>query len=261
MTTLLLGKKTSYKTHYNPSLLFAISREKKRKEININPHTLPFTGYDLWNCYEITWLNQNGKPEIAIAELIIPCESPYLIESKSLKLYLVSFSNTKFQSQQMVESTIKKDLETKLLSKIKIKLSSFKNSSKKLSSLFYQAKNLDNLDIACNEYMPNKNLLSTNKKLVEETLCSNLLKSNCPVTNHPDYASILIQYEGKQIIHRGLLKYIISYRNKSEFHEQCIEQIFIDIKEKCEPNQLTIHARYTRRGGIDINPFRTTKKV
>ena len=259
MTTLQLGKKTNYKNKYNPSLLFAISRKEKRKEININTIALPFTGYDLWNCYEVTWLNAAGKPEIALAELIVPCDSPYLIESKSLKLYLVSFSNTKFESKEEVERTIKTDLEKTLCSALKVRLLQINELFIKLLPSF-TAKNLDSIKIKCDTYIPNKNFLSTEVQLTRESLCSDLFKSNCPVTNQPDYASILIKYEGQKINHAGLLQYIISYRNQTEFHEQCVERIFIDIKEKCLPNKLTVYARYTRRGGIDISPLRTDDK-
>ncbi|NRA73262.1 MAG: NADPH-dependent 7-cyano-7-deazaguanine reductase QueF [Rickettsiales bacterium] len=258
---LSLGKKTDYKTDYNPLLLFAISRTEKRQQINIDPNSLPFTGYDLWNCYEVTWLNEDGKPKIVLLQLIIPCNSPYLIESKSLKLYLVSFSNTKFSSIESVKNTIKQDLETKLCSKIQVKTFNIKDSYQHPLPILYKAKTLDVLDITCNEYVPNKNLLSIENNQVQEVLYSDLLKSNCPVTNQPDYATIFIQYTGRKINHSGLLKYIVSYRNKTEFHEQCVEQIFIDIKEKCIPEELTIYARYNRRGGIDINPLRTTSLI
>ena len=258
---LQLGKKTKYKDNYDASLLFSISRGEKRKEIGIKPSSLPFTGYDLWNCYEITWLNRDGRPEIALAELIVPCDSPYLIESKSLKLYLSSFSNTKFASKQEVKTIIQEDLRAKLCcSKIKILLSHPKDLQLQLTKSFYDAKSLDSLKIKCETYLPNSTFLFTEGGFTKESLCSDLFKSNCPVTNQPDYASILIRYEGKKINHSGLLKYIISYRNQIEFHEQCVERIFVDIKETCSPKKLTVYARYTRRGGIDINPLRTNDK-
>lgn len=257
---LLLGKKTKYITRYDSSLLFAISRAEKRKEININPNSLPFTGYDLWNCYEVTWLNQSGKPEIALLELMVPCASLYLIESKSLKLYLMSFSNTKFKSTQEVKSLIKLDLEKKLCSRIKLRLLHPKDLSIKLTASFNKSKSLDNIKVACDTYVPDKSFLLARGVEVKESLCSDLFKSNCPVTNQPDYASLLIRYEGEKINHAGLLKYIISYREQIEFHEQCVERIFVDIKERCKPKSLTVYARYTRRGGIDINPLRTDEK-
>jgi len=256
---LTLGKKTTYKRHYDTSLLFAISRSEKRKEIGITPKTLPFNGHDLWNCYELTWLNIEGKPEVVRAELIIPCDSPYLIESKSLKLYLVSFGNSKFQSEHEVEALIKTDLEKKLCSKIEIRLFHPKAAVTNTSALS-KAKRLDGLKIQCDTYLPNKDFLSTEQKLTKESLCSDLLKTNCPVTGQPDYANLFIQYEGKKINHAGLLRYIVSYRNQTEFHEQCVERMFVDIKERCSPKKLTVFAQYTRRGGIDINPFRTNSK-
>ena len=247
-----LGKTTSYIDKYDKSLLFPIARSKQRY---IELDKLPFKGWDIWNAYEISWLNKKGKPQIALAEFILPYDSPNLIESKSLKLYLNSLNNENFTSETEVKNIIQQDLSKEAGKEVTVKL--YTETNCLLISHFPKATNIDSIDIETNLYIADKDILTTNNVITEESLCSNLLKSNCPVTGQPDWASVFIQYKGNQINHATLLKYIISFRNYQEFHEQCVEKIFLDIMDKCHPQTLTIYARYTRRGGLDINPIRT----
>ncbi len=253
-----LGKKTNYDDQYNPKQLFPISRYTKREQIGIK-NDLPFFGYDLWNHYEVSWLNSKGKPVVAVAEIIYTCESPNIIESKSMKLYFNSFNNTQFESIEKVSAIIRKDIADRIghdnvIINI-IPVSAF-NEDKILRQLAGIC--IDDLDIDCNTYHANANFLQTSDEIVEETLCSDLLKSNCLVTNQPDWCSVQISYKGPKINREGLLRYLISFRNDNEFHEQCIEKIFMQIKEYCKPEQLTVLGRSTRRGGLDINSYRST---
>lgn len=256
-----LGKKVSYIAEYQPDLLFPIPRAGKRAEIGIGS-SLPFKGADVWNAFELSWLNAQGKPLVALGEFIFPCESPNIIESKSFKLYLNSFNNTKFNSLDEVVATLQRDLSAASGSAVGVKMFPLTSSSRAVlsaGSSAFSSIYLDTLDIECDTYQVQPNFLITTDNLVSEVLYSDLLKSNCLVTGQPDWASIQISYSGKQIDHRGLLKYLISFRDHNEFHEQCVERIFADILRKCSPETLTIEARYTRRGGLDINPFRTTE--
>ncbi len=254
-----LGKETTYDHCYNPNHLYPIPRLDKRKEIGVNVNHLPFTGFDCWNHYELSWLNQKGKPLVATAEIYYHCHSPFIVESKSLKLYLNSFNNTPFLSADTVAETIVKDLEAILESPVFVTIHPLKTKATMQST--FAGESIDNIDISCSEYTVNPSLLSTNHAIVEETLHSDLLKSNCLITNQPDWGSVQIHYEGKQINRAGLLRYIVSFRNHNEFHEQCIERIFIDIMRQCSPKKLTVYGRYTRRGGLDINPYRSTEKT
>ena len=253
-----LGKESTYISHYQRDLLFPIPRKGKRDEIHV-PDKLPFKGVDIWNAFEISWLNLKGKPVVALGEFIFPCESPNIIESKSFKLYLNSFTNTKFASIEMVSKTIQKDLSDFVSSPMKVKLIPIEKFSENQMKSF-SGICLDELDIECNNYLVNPDFLQTENAIVSETLYSNLLKSNCLVTGQPDWASVQIKYTGKKIQHEGLLRYLVSFRNHNEFHEQCVERIFMNIMQHCQPQQLTVYARYTRRGGLDINPFRSTEK-
>lgn len=253
-----LGNKSAYIDQYNNSLLFPIPRIHKRSEIGINNDKLPFVGVDIWTHYEISWLNAKGKPQVAIGEIIYPCESSHIIESKSMKLYFNSFNNTKFDNINVVKDFIITDLSTATNSKVQVKLFELNNYENNICNQF-KGINLDALDISCDKYQPAPEYLSTNNTHVSEILYSDLLKSNCLVTFQPDWGSVQIEYTGNKINHEGLLKYIISLRNHNEFHEQCVERIFNDILLHCKPDELSVYARYTRRGGLDINPFRSTK--
>lgn len=257
-TTLPLGKPTLYKSEYDPCLLCPIPRQLKRDEIGL-PDELPFHGVDIWNAYEMSWLTAQGKPVVAMGEFRIPCESPNLIESKSIKLYLNSFNQTKFDDFESVRALMSQDLGGAAGTPVDVRLigaAEFVNQS--FASL--PGRCLDDLDIAVENYTLNPDLLggaADPQQQVAETLHSHLLKSNCLVTNQPDWGSLLIRYQGAKIDHEALLRYLISFRQHNEFHEQCVERIYCDLMRFCQPEKLTVYARYTRRGGLDINPYRS----
>lgn len=258
----ILGKQTAYIDVYDNSLLQPISRKFAREQLQIIGD-LPFYGFDIWNCYEVSWLNQTGKPEIRILEFMVSSDSPNIIESKSLKLYLNSFSNTKLSSSEQVIELITRDLSLIFGSDVIVFLKDLESYDvTRLQS--FSGINLDRLDVTITSFEISQNLpklLEDNTKIVDEVLYSNLLKSNCLVTNQPDWASVQISYRGKKIDHSSLLKYLVSFRNHNEFHEQCVERIFCDISKFCIPDELTVYARYTRRGGIDINPIRSSSNL
>ena len=253
-----LGKATEYQSHYAPELLFPIPRQLKRSEIGIDDSALPFVGEDLWNAYELSWLNARGKPVVAVGTFRVPADSPNLIESKSFKLYLNSFNQSTFETVESVAQTMTRDLSAAAGRPIEVTLEPL--SSAPTATIGAPTGVLiDDLDIACDRYEPAPELLTSRTgDMVEETLYSHLLKSNCLVTGQPDWAMVVIRYRGRPIERAGLLRYIVSFRNHNEFHEQCVERIFSDIKARCQPEALAVHARYTRRGGLDINPFRST---
>lgn len=259
--TSILGKQVHYSSTYNSALLFPVERSLNRADLTRKSDVLPFFGWDIWTAYELSWLNMKGKPQCAIGNFIFPFDSKNIIESKSLKLYLNSINEEKFKDIDAVKALIKKDLSKTSNGDVLIELleeETFVASSiSKFSGI-----NIDYLDIEFKEYEPKSSLLyNSNIGKVEETLYSNMFKSNCPVTGQPDWASIQISYSGKAISKEGLLRYLVSYRNHSGFHENCVERIFCDINEKCNPEKLTVYARFTRRGGIDINPIRTNDKT
>jgi 7-cyano-7-deazaguanine reductase len=257
-----LGKKSEYDTQYNPAKLFPMSRATNREKISITSNPLPFQGFDVWNHYEVSWLNPKGKPMVAIAMIIYSCESENIIESKSLKLYFNSLNNTAFQDTKTLEALIQKDLEARLKTKdvtVHLTLLADFQDDKLLARL--PGISIDELDIDCSVYNTDPSFLKTEEEWVEETLCSDLLKSNCLVTHQPDWCSVQIHYKGKKINREGLLRYIVSFRNDNEFHEHCIEKIFIHLMEKCQPSELTVYGRSNRRGGLDINSYRSTKPV
>jgi len=250
-----LGKPAIYITQYDPSLLFPIPRLGKREEIGIHhSNDLPFFGVDTWNAYEVSWLNLRGKPQVAIATIIVPADSPNIIESKSFKLYLNSFNQTKVASPYKLQELMRADLSTGFGTEVHVQLT-LAVAFAHLSLEEPEGILLDHLDIDVTDYQPNVTYLQIDRhaELVEEVLVSNLLKSNCLVTGQPDWGSIQIHYVGKQINRKGLLKYLISFRDHHEFHERCVERIFMDIMRYCETQKLSVYARYTRRGGLDIN--------
>ncbi|HWU98982.1 MAG TPA: NADPH-dependent 7-cyano-7-deazaguanine reductase QueF [Oxalicibacterium sp.] len=252
-----LGKPSVYSAQYDPSLLFSIPRQYKRDELGLNG-TLPFFGMDIWNAYELSWLNMRGKPQVAIARFMVPADSPCIIESKSLKLYLNSFNQTKLGGTEALLELLQIDLSTGFGAPVQITLTAPDTfATVNMSEL--NGLSLDRLDIEVEEYLPDANLLTANhdEAPIEEQLVSHLLKSNCLVTGQPDWASVQIHYVGAPIDHEGLLRYIIGFREHHEFHEQCVERIFIDILRQCKPQKLAVYARYTRRGGLDINPWRS----
>ncbi|MEK0434101.1 MAG: hypothetical protein RL369_150 [Pseudomonadota bacterium] len=251
-----LGKPSSYSDSYDASLLFPMPRAEKRSELGLTG-TLPFFGMDIWNAYEVSWLNQRGKPQVAIASLLVPADTPSMVESKSMKLYLNSLNQTRIDSHEALLALLQNDLSTAFGAEIQIKLLLSKDFGKSLMGEF-DGLLLDRLDIAVDRYEPDPALLraASDQAPIEETLVSHLLRSNCPVTNQPDWASVQIRYSGPAIDQEGLLKYLIGFRQHQEFHEHCVERVFVDIQRQCQPSKLMVSARYTRRGGIDINPWR-----
>ena len=262
-----LGKASRYADQYDASLLFPIARAPKRAEIGLDAAP-PFFGADMWTAFELSWLNARGKPQVAIAHFTVPCESPNIIESKSFKLYLNSFNNTRFDDAAQVQDRLRADVNEALWRGAERKGTA---GLRLLGPELFDREpvyeldglNLDRLEVECSRYTPAPELLRTvdaaqKEGPVSEVLVSNLLKSNCLVTGQPDWASVQISYTGPQIEQEGLLQYLVSYRNHDEFHEQCVERIFMDIWTRCKPMKLTVYARYTRRGGLDINPFRTS---
>lgn len=250
-----LGKKSEYITQYDNSLLFPIPRSIKREELGL-PKDYAFFGTDIWNAFEISWLNDKGKPIVRIGIFEFPANSDNIVESKSFKLYLNSFNNSAFTSEAEVLALMQQDLSTAAKGPVSVTLLSLTEYNTVLSS-HLPGINIDALDVEITEYHTNPQHLSANAgNVVEETLTSDLLKSNCLVTGQPDWGSVMIHYHGGQIDHAGLLKYLISFRNHNEFHEQCVERIYNDLMQHCQPEKLLVYARYTRRGGLDINPIR-----
>jgi 7-cyano-7-deazaguanine reductase len=259
-----LGKAVAtYRDTYAPELLYPMSRGPKREEIGITVANtsgrLPFMGADLWTAFELSWLTPRGKPEVALATFTVPCDSPNIVESKSLKLYLNSFNMTRFDSIDAVREALARDLSAAAGAYVGVKLV--------LPELFdaqpvheLSGLCLDRMDIDCDVFHPAPELLTAavDELPVTETLTSNLLKSNCLVTGQPDWGSVQISYSGPQIDQAGLLRYLVSFRGHNEFHEQCVERIYMDILTRCQPVKLQVYARYTRRGGLDINPWRTS---
>ncbi|HET9113016.1 MAG TPA: NADPH-dependent 7-cyano-7-deazaguanine reductase QueF [Burkholderiales bacterium] len=253
----VLGGDTVYPAAYDPGLLFPIPRRDKRDELGLTS-TLPFFGADIWNAYEVSWLNGRGKPQIAIATVIVPADTPNLIESKSFKLYLNSYNQTRIVSPELLTAQLRADLSAAAGAAVQVRLV-LPGAFSTLSLGELAGESLDRLDIDIDSYAPDAAGLTvqSDAAIVEETLVSHLLKSNCPVTGQPDWASVQIHYAGAPIDQAGLLRYLIGFRNHNEFHEQCVERIFVDILRACKPVKLSVYARYTRRGGLDINPWRT----
>jgi 7-cyano-7-deazaguanine reductase len=249
-----LGREVAYPSHYDPGLLFPIPRAQARDEIGVDANALPFIGNDRWHAYELSWLDLRGKPMVATATIEVPAAAPFLIESKSLKLYLNSLNAARFASAGDVRDTLIADLSRAADAPVRVAfgLPPFAVSD--------DAVLIDTLDIDIDDYGPPNaaHLALDGDAIVEETLRSELLKSNCPVTGQPDWASVRIDYRGPKIDRAGLLRYLVSFRDHAEFHEQCVERIFVDLLSRCRPQMLSVEARYTRRGGLDINPWRAT---
>ncbi len=259
LSELTLGKTSEYQSKYNASLLQGVPRTLNRNAIALDADNLPFHGSDIWTGYELSWLNTKGKPMIAIAEFSVPFDSDNLVESKSFKLYLNSFNQTHFDSVAAVRDTLIRDLSACAKSDVSVTIIEPRLfSNQRIINL--PGTCIDHLDIEIDNYDFNPEYLqnSTDEKtLVAETLNSNLLKSNCLITSQPDWGSVMIRYQGPKIDREKLLRYLISFREHNEFHEQCVERIFVDLKRFCQCTKLTVYARYTRRGGLDINPYRS----
>ena len=259
-----LGKPAAYADQYDPALLFPLPRGEQRAHIGITAAPL-FFGADLWTAFELSWLNLRGKPQVALAHITVPCETPNLVESKSFKLYLNSFNQSRFADASEVQACIRSDIGQAVWRGAPVAGSV--GVSLVLPEMFDQQQiheldglSLDRLDIECSRYTPAPELLKAQQDAppVSEVLTSNLLKSNCLVTGQPDWGSVRIAYTGPHIDHEGLLQYLVSFRSHNEFHEHCVERIFMDIWTHCQPIKLEVYARYTRRGGLDINPWRTS---
>ena len=253
---LSLGQQSAYISQYTPSLLQPVPRSLNRDDLGLRGE-LPFQGCDVWTLYELSWLNAKGKPVVAIGEVFVPATSPNLIESKSFKLYLNSFNQTRCDSIEAVAAMLTKDLSACAGETVKVTLFPLDQAPHQIAQLPGEC--IDEQDIEVDNYEFDASLLqgAAGREIVEETLHSHLLKSNCLVTSQPDWGSVVIHYRGPRLDREKLLRYLISFRQHNEFHEQCIERIFTDLKHFCAPEKLTVHARYTRRGGLDINPFRS----
>ncbi|MFJ4371188.1 NADPH-dependent 7-cyano-7-deazaguanine reductase QueF [Pseudomonas japonica] len=257
-----LGKSSEYVSTYTPSLLFPIPRLAKWVELGVSGDSLPWHGIDFWNCFELSWLLPSGKPVVAIGEFAIPADSPNIIESKSFKLYLNSLNQTVFESPIALQACLEKDLSAAAGKPVGVRIRSLDEvAGEGVISLPGQC--IDDLDVSISNYeQPQPELLRCNKeKQVDQVLHSHLLKSNCPVTGQPDWGSVVVEYRGPELDAASLLSYLISFRQHADFHEQCVERIWLDLKRLLDPQHLTVYARYVRRGGLDINPYRSTGPV
>ncbi|MFK2877903.1 NADPH-dependent 7-cyano-7-deazaguanine reductase QueF [Rhodanobacter hydrolyticus] len=253
-----LGKATVYADRYDPGLLFPIPRSAKRAEIGVGD-ALPFYGCDIWNAYELSWLDVHGKPQLAVAEFRVPASSPNIIESKSFKLYLNGFAQEPLASADALRAVLQKDLGNAAGNAVEVILHPARTAAHAFADL--AGESIDTLPATISDYGPPRAdylRADANAAVVEESLVSDLLRSNCPVTGQPDWGSVQIAYRGAPIDREGLLRYLVSFRTHSEFHEQCVERIFMDVMARCAPERLSVYARYTRRGGLDINPFRSS---
>jgi len=256
MTDSPLGETTHFPEHYAPEHLFAIPRAENRARLGLGDN-LPFDGVDIWNAWELTWLAASGQPRVATAEIRIPAESPAIVESKSLKLYLGSFAMSRYESDAEIRALIAGDIGAIVDRPVDVRLDAVTATEGGCCEEM-PGESLDRDDVRCDAWKVDAGLLAADTgSMVSEKLHSNLLRSLCPVTAQPDSGSVLICYRGPQIDREGLLRYIVSYRQHQDFHENCVERMFVDIHECCRPEQLSIYARYQRRGGIDINPFRS----
>ena len=257
-----LGKSSEYICTYTPSLLFPIPRTAKWAELGLTAQTLPYQGVDVWNCYELSWLLPSGKPVVAIAEFSVPADSPNIIESKSFKLYLNSLNQSVFTDRQQLQQVLVTDLSGAAGKPVGVVIRSLDEvQAQGVAGL--PGTCIDELDIEISSYdHPRPDWLRCDaSRVVEESLHTHLLKSNCPVTSQPDWGSVVVQYRGAALDHASLLAYIVSFRQHPDFHEQCVERIFLDLQRLLKPQSLTVYARYVRRGGLDINPYRSTEAV
>lgn len=257
-----LGKTSAYVANYSPEQLFPIPRAPKWAELGLTAETLPYRGVDIWNCYELSWLLPSGKPVVAIGEFSIPADSPNIIESKSFKLYLNSLNQSCFESSEALVEVMTRDLSPAAGKTVGVRLRTLDEVAAEGIAL-PAGICIDALDVAIDNYdSPRAALLRCEPgRQVEECVYSHLLKSNCPVTGQPDWGTVVIDYKGAALDHASLLAYLVSFRQHADFHEQCVERIFLDLQRLLEPQRLTVHARYVRRGGLDINPYRSTEAL
>jgi len=253
-----LGKSSAYVSSYSPELLFPIPRATKWAELGLVAGQLPYQGVDYWNCYELSWLLPSGKPVVAIGEFAIPADSPNIIESKSFKLYLNSLNQSVYASPAEVAVVLAHDLSACAGAPVRVRVRSLDEvAAEGVATL--PGRCIDDLEIAVSDYgHPRPELLRCSDEVVEEVLYSHLLKSNCPVTGQPDWGTLVVDYRGPRLDAASLLAYVVSFRQHQDFHEQCVERIFLDLQRLLQPEWLTVYARYVRRGGLDINPYRST---
>lgn len=256
-----LGKESVYPQAYAPELLLGIPRDENRGKLGLAPGKLPFFGMDLWNAYELSWLDAGGKPQVATGRFSVPCDSPNLVESKSMKLYLNSLNQEAYSSRDQVSRLIAADLSQAAGAEVKVDLSPLENGSQP-SGLSGDEVCLDAIELEINSYSPTPSLLNlVGHGQADESLVTHLFRSNCPITNQPDWASVRISYRGPAISHQHLLAYLISFRLHNDYHENCIERIFMDIQARCRPDYLCVAANFLRRGGLDINPIRASEEI
>ena len=249
-----LGKSSTYVNKYDPGQLCPLPRGEIWRDYGFN--SAPWTGVDIWNAWEISWLNDKGLPQVAVAEIRVNADSASIIESKSLKLYLNSFSHSRYESINDVREAIERDLSSCVQSDVNVELQSLQENL--MATREIEGSCIDARDVCISDYQRNADLLTVGDSTVTgETLFSHLLRTNCPVTGQPDWGSVVVHYSGPVIDQDGLLKYIVSFRDECDFHEQCTETMFLDITQRCQPSELTVYTRYLRRGGLDINPWRS----
>lgn len=256
-----LGKSSAYISQYDPGLLFGIARASKWRELGFTANNLPYVGVDIWNCYELSWLLPSGKPVVAIAQFSVPADSPNIIESKSFKLYLNSFNQSVYSSFAQVQAVLTVDLSKVAQAPVQVELKTLEDVT---AEGLHQPPGvcIDDLDINLSIYEhPTLEMLVCATESVEEQLYSHLLKSNCPVTGQPDWGTVLVHYRGPALDPASLLAYLVSFRQHQDFHEQCVERIFLDLQARLNPEFLSVSARYVRRGGLDINPYRSTEQI
>jgi 7-cyano-7-deazaguanine reductase len=239
-----LGKSSEYIATYTPSLLFPIPRAVKWAELGLSAATLPYQGVDFWNCFELSWLLPSGKPVVAMGEFAIPADS---------------LNQSVFKSADELVAVLVQDLSAAAGKPVGVRV----RSLAEVTAEGVQAAPgacIDELDVAISNYeQPQPELLRCDaERVIEESLHSHLLKSNCPVTGQPDWGTLVVQYRGLALDHASLLAYLVSFRQHADFHEQCVERIFLDLQRLLKPEHLTVYARYVRRGGLDINPYRST---
>lgn len=251
-----LGRRVDAPRAPDAAVLFPMPRAEGRRRLGLTGPP-PFFGFDVWNAYELSWLDPRGKPCIALATCVVPADSATIVESKSLKLYLNSFAGTRFASQETVQATLAQALCAAFGGEVAVALRSHDEGAR-AGTAALEGDCLDDLPVEIRDYTPTPALLSAAGPVVEESLVCNLLKSNCPVTGQPDWGSVQVRYRGPRIDREGLLRYVVSFREHDDFHEHCVERMFLDIAARCAPERLSVYARYTRRGGIDINPVRTS---
>ena len=262
-----LGKQTQYPQQYDAALLYPVPRLLNRKQLGLDAGTLPFYGYDHWRAYELSWLLKGGKPVVAMADIFVPCDSPFLIESKSMKLYFNSLNQHEFVDHQRVHNCIAEDLSRAAGKPVQVRLYELSAGLPEIlhtAAPSHAATSLDSLQLDVSAYQPDASLLKLAETSdgaecsVSESVVSDLFRSNCPITAQPDWGSISISYRGAAISHTSLLSYIISFRQHEGFHEHCVEKIYCDIQRMCAPQSLTVSINFLRRGGLEINPLRSS---